>query len=38
MVIYSNAWDLRDGILSISKVMNTMQEALYKTKGIVLGR
>jgi D-alanyl-D-alanine carboxypeptidase len=27
-------WD----ISSISKVMNTMQEALYKTKGIVLGR
>lgn len=38
MVIYSNAWDVRDGIVSISKVMNTMQEALYKTKGIVLGR
>jgi D-alanyl-D-alanine carboxypeptidase len=38
MVIYSNAWDIRDGVYSISKVMNTMQEALYKTKGIVLGR
>lgn len=38
MIIYSNAWDMRDGIYSISKVMNTMQEALYKTKGIVLGR
>lgn len=36
LVIYTNGWDLREGINSIRVTMNHMQEALYKVKRIVL--
>ncbi|MCA0388844.1 MAG: beta-lactamase family protein [Bacteroidetes bacterium] len=38
LVIYTNAWDLREGIASIRVTMGHMQEALYKAKRIVLAR
>lgn len=38
LVIYTNAWDLREGINSIRVTMSHMQEALYKVKRIVLAK
>lgn len=36
LVMYTNAWDLREGLNSIRVTMGHMQEALYKVKRIVL--